>query len=130
MSVARCAKVPFSRTSRNVAGTVVIADPLSPGLASRAYRRPQTAQSLRRSHAARSIANGCLLDGRHEVAFEPGTREERHRIERAGLFEEVRSPPDDHELLLAAERCERRPVQLDHHGVISTDDEQRGSPDT
>src|SRR5262249_11227681 len=134
MSVASCAKATFSRTSRNVAGTVVMVEPLSSGICH--WSLPVSADraippllSALCARTTRAPSNLFRLAGRHEMAFEPGTRDARHRVERPGFFEEMRRPRDADEVLLATEPCERRPVQLDHHGVSLADDEQRRSPD-
>jgi hypothetical protein len=66
---------------------------------------------------------------RREVALEPLACQPRHLVERTGLLEEVRRSGDDHQLLLAAELLERRPVQLDHLKVVAADDQQRRRPD-
>src|SRR5262245_23635776 len=80
MSVASCAKATFSRTSRNVAGTVVMVEPPSSGIchwslpvsADRAIPPRRSALGAR---TQRSPSNRFRLTGRHEMAFEPGTRD-------------------------------------------------------
>jgi len=52
-------------------------------------------------------------------------RELRDAFECAGLFEKVRGTGDDLQLRLAAHLAERLFVQIDHHVIVTADDEQR-----
>jgi hypothetical protein len=60
------------------------------------------------------------------VTLEPLTRKPRNLVKRSGLFEQVASSRDDHELLFAAELWKDHPVQLDHLDIVAADDQQRG----
>jgi len=62
----------------------------------------------------------------YEVTLEPLTRKPRNLVKRSGLFEQVASSRDDHELLFAAELWKDHPVQLDHLDIVAADDQQRG----
>jgi hypothetical protein len=58
-----------------------------------------------------------------EVALKPLARQPRHLVQRTGLFEEMRRAGDNHELLLAAQLCERCSVQFDDLQVVAADDQ-------
>jgi hypothetical protein len=69
---------------------------------------------------------GCAPHCGWEVTLEPLARKPRNVLERFGLLEQVASPRDDHEFLLAAQFWKNHPVQLDRLDIIAADDKQRG----
>lgn len=52
-----------------------------------------------------------------------------HRVECAGLLEQVMGVRHDHELVLAPQMDHRLAVELDHRQVLTADDQLRGRPD-
>lgn len=64
------------------------------------------------------------------MAYEPISRKSSNLLQRSRLFEEVRSPPDDLELLLDTQLLHRFVVHADHREIFSTYDQERGSLNT
>jgi hypothetical protein len=55
--------------------------------------------------------------------LEPLARQSCHFVEGSRLFEKMRRPRDDYQLLLATEFGQRDPVQLDYVDIAAANDE-------